>query len=72
MIDHFTKYGWIVPLKVKTVKSILSAFKKCIPTIMFQHLQSDNKTELKNSIINKILLEINIQHIFGTPYNSQH
>ena len=48
MVDHFTKYGWIIPLKDKTAKNVLGAFKRCITT-----LQTDNGTEFKNSIINQ-------------------
>ena len=73
MVDHFTKYGWIIPLKDKTAKNVLGAFKKCITTHnVLATLQTDNGTEFKNSITNQFWLERNIQHIFGTPYNPQH
>ena len=28
MVDHFTKYGWIIPLNDKKAETILKAFKK--------------------------------------------
>ena len=35
MVDHFTKYGWIVPLKDKKAENILIAFKNELLLIMF-------------------------------------
>ena len=73
MVDHFTKYGRIIPLKDKTTKNVLGAFKKCITTHNAKTtLQTDNGTEFKNNIMNHLWLERNIQHIFGTPYYPQH
>ena len=67
MVDHFTKCGWIITLKDKTEKNVMGALKKCIII-----LQTDNGTEFKNSITNQFWFERSIQHIFRTPYNSQH
>ena len=62
MVDHFTKYGWIIPLNDKTAKNMLGAFKKCITTQNVPTtLQTDNGTEFKNSIMNQFWLEKNIQ-----------
>ena len=73
MVDHFTKYGWIIPFKDKTSKNVLGAFKKCITTHNVPTtLQIDNGTEFKKRIMNQFWFERNIQHIFGTPYNPQH
>ena len=32
MVDHFTKYGWIILLKDKTLLTVLRAFRKWITT----------------------------------------
>ena len=62
IVDHFTKYGWIIPLKDKTVKNVLGAFKKCITTHNVPTtLKTDNATEFKNSIMNQFWLERNIR-----------
>ena len=48
MVDNSTKYGWIIPLKDKTAKNVLGAFKKCITTHNVPTtLQTDNGTLLK-------------------------
>ena len=73
MVDHFTKYRWIVPLKDKKAENILIAFKKRF----FTHnvplsLQTDNGTEFKNSVLTEFCKQKKIKQIFGTPYNPQH
>ena len=35
-------------------------------------LQTDNRTEFENILMNQFWLERNIQHIVGSPYNPQH
>ena len=54
MVDNFTKYGWIIPLKDKTAKNLMGAFKKCILTHnVLTTLQNDHRTEFKNSIMDQ-------------------
>ena len=54
MVDNFTKYGWIIPLKDKTTKNVLGTFKKCIITHNVPTtLQTNNGAKFKNSIINQ-------------------
>ena len=73
MVDHFTKYGWIETLKVKTAIIILRAFKRWIRTYYIPKiLQTDNGTEFKNKTINQFCQENNIQQVYGAPYNPQH
>ena len=73
MVDHFTKYGSIVPLKDKKAEIILIAFKKLVTTHNVPlSLQTDNGTELKNSVLKEFCKQKKIKQIFGTPYNPQH
>ena len=73
MVDHFTKYGWIVPLKDKKAENILIAFKKWVTTHNVPlSLQTDNGTEFKNSVLKEFCKQKKIKQIFGTPYNPQH
>ena len=52
MVDHFTKYDWIEPLKDKTLLTVLRAFSKWITTHNIPMiLQTDNGAEFKNKII---------------------
>ena len=54
MVDHFTKYGWIVPLKDKTSLTVLKVFRKWITTHNTPMiLQTDNGEEFKNKIISQ-------------------
>ena len=34
IIDVFSKYGWIVPLKTKTGKEVAQAFRNCFSTVI--------------------------------------
>ena len=73
MVDHFTKYGWIVPSNDKISLTVLRAFRKWITTHNNPMiLQTDNGAEFKNKIINKFCSERNVLQIYGVPYNSQH
>ena len=73
MVDHFTKYGWIIPLKDKASLTVLRAFKKWITTHNTQMiLQTDNGAEFKNKIISQFCSERNVQQIYGVPHNPQH
>ena len=54
MVDHFTKYSWIVPLKDKTSFTFLRAFRKWITTHnTLMILQTDNgeKKIIKKKLI---------------------
>ena len=73
MMDELYKIWIDSPIEDKSTKNILGAFKKCITTHnVLITLQIDDKTELKNNIVNQFYLKRNIQHISGTSYNVQH
>ena len=46
MVNHFTKYGWIIPLKNITAKNVRSAFKKCITASNVQTTQQNDITDI--------------------------
>ena len=73
MVDHFTKYGWIVILKDKISLTVLRAFRKWITTHNAPMiLQTNNRAKFKNKKINQFCFERNVQRIYGVPYNPQH
>ena len=73
MVDHFTKYCGVVPLKNKTSLTVLRTLRKWITTHNIPMiLQTDNGTEFKNKIINRFCFEKNLQQIYGVPYNPLH
>ena len=70
MVDHFTKYGWIIPLNDKKAETILRALKKCVTTHNIPDwLQTDNGREFKNDILEKFCESKGIAKIYGVPYN---
>ena len=48
VIDVFSKYGWIVPLKTKTGKEVAQAFRKLFLNGHPTRLWTDKGTELYN------------------------
>ena len=63
MMNHFTKYGWIIPLNHNKAETILRAFKKCVTTQIFlidfrMITEESSKTIFLKSFVNqKKLLE---------------
>ena len=61
VIDVFSKYGWIVPLKTKTGKEVAMAFQELFtnnaPPI---RLWTDKGTELYNQYVKRVLTANNV------------
>ena len=76
MVDHFTKYGWIIPLNDKKAETILRAFKNASPRIIFLInfrliTEVSSKTIfLKNFMNQKVLLEFMKSLITPAPRSS--
>ena len=72
IVDHFSKYGWVVVLTNKKSKTVLKAIRECLkitgkPTI----LQTDNGGEFNYELLKKFLEHNNIQYVRGSPYHPQ-
>lgn len=67
LIDVFSKYAWVVPIKDKSGKSLVKAFKKVLKTSdrIPKSLQTDKGTEFKNRQFQKFLKSKKI-HFFTT------
>ena len=51
MVDHFTKYSWVIPMHDKKAETVLKAFKKWIAIHnSLDLLQTDNGSEFENHI----------------------
>ena len=48
VIDCFSKYLWVIPLKVKTSKSVIDAFKRIFKEAKPLKIQTDRGTEFNN------------------------
>ena len=64
MIDHFSKYGWIVVLSDKSATTVFRAIKVCITTHgKPESLQTDNGSEFVNEELKMYLSKNRIHHI---------
>ena len=55
VIDVYSKYGWIVPLKTKTGKEVAQAFRKLFRNGRPSHLWTDKGTEFYNRQLEGVL-----------------
>ena len=60
VIDVFSKYGWIVPLKTKTGAAITEAFKKLFKEKIPTRLWTDKGSEFYNKTFKELLAKKNI------------
>ena len=73
VVDCFTRYAWIVPLKSKTDKAVLDAFKEIVKSnnnIYPKYIWTDQGAEFKNKLINKWYKDHNIER-YSTYGNSK-
>ena len=61
VIDVFSKYGWIVPLKTKTGAEVTAAFKKLFKEAVPAKLWTDAGKEFWNSNMKKLLEENDVK-----------
>ena len=72
MINHFSKYWWIVVLLDKSETIVLRAIKACIATLgKPEFLQIENGSEFVNEELKMYLSKNRIHHIRGSPYHPQ-
>ena len=65
-IDVFSKYAWAIPLKSKTGKDLVEAFKQILKSCRKpKHLQTDKGSEFLNRIFQQFLRKNDI-HFFTT------
>ena len=56
VIDTFSKYGWVIPLKNKTAQTVANAFDRLfLETKAPQKLWSDKGTEFYNRLVEQVL-----------------
>ena len=72
-IDLLTSYVIAVSIPNKTTESVVEAYLSGIlsRTGAIMVCLSDNRSELKNSIMNIVLKQLGIKHIFSNPYRPQ-
>ena len=73
IIDHLTGWTEVFPISDKTADTIVSTFiNEYLPVHMCpRYILSDNRTEFKNSLMDKVLQQCGIDIIFSAPYHLQ-
>ena len=73
IIDHLTGWPEAFPIPDKSADTIVSTFiNQHLPVHMYpRYILSDNGTEFKNQLMDKVLQQLGIECIFSTPYHPQ-
>ena len=72
MVDHFSKYGWIVMMSDKKAATLLRAIKLCLVIHgKPESFHTDNGFEFINETLKTYLEKSGIYHIRGLPYHPQ-
>jgi transposase InsO family protein len=71
-LDHFSKFSILRPLKDKTMLSVVSELRSIFALVGPPDiLQSDNGSEFKNDMMEKLTAEKHVKHLFSRPYHPQ-
>ena len=72
IVDHLSKYRWVVVLPNKKSKTVKKAIRECLKiTEKKTILKTDNGGEFDNELLKKFLEHNNIQYVRGSPYHPQ-
>ena len=73
IIDHLTGWREAYPIPGKSADTIVSTFiNEYLPVHMCpRYILSDNRTEFKNSLMDQVLKQLEIDRIFSAPYHPQ-
>ena len=66
VIDCFSRYAWVVPVKTKSANEITDAFRKILQTNQPEKIQSDQGKEFKNSQLISLFKEKGINFFTTT------
>ena len=61
VIDVFSKYGWLIPLKDKTGKSVASALKTIFKKRKPEKMWVDKGKEFYNKDVKDLIFRLNLQ-----------
>ena len=72
IVDHFSKYGWIVVMSDKKSVTVLRTIKLCFVTHgKPESFHTDNGSEFVNETLKAYLEKLRIHHIRGSLYHPQ-
>ena len=70
IIDHFTKYSWLYPLKNKQAEDVLECLSQfCCQFGFLQKMHTDNAQE--NFLMSQFCKKNGITQLYGAPRNHQ-
>ena len=68
VIDHFSKYSWLFPLKSKETNEVATTLENLFWVFGFpSKLHSDNGREFKSKTMTELCEEHTIKQVFGAP-----
>lgn len=62
VIDCFSKYAWVVPIKNKTASVVCHGFEKILSERKPKNLQTDNGKEFYNKVFQNLMKTMDINH----------
>lgn len=71
VVDHYSKWASVVPLKNKKAQTVASALEhRIIPALPRkpEKMLTDNGPEFVADLFNKVLDQYDIRHVFSSPY----
>src|SRR5579885_1152849 len=69
VIDVYSKFMWVAPLKNKSASTVTKAFEEIIKESPPKTLQTDRGSEFLNSDFQAMLKKYDITHVASAPYN---
>ena len=71
IIDHLTGWPEAFPILDKSVDTIVSIFINHYLSVHMcpRYILSDNETEFKNQLMDQVLQQLGINHVFSAPYH---
>jgi transposase InsO family protein len=71
VVDHFTRFAWVRPIRNKEARTVLSAYVSIDMPLCPTLLVSDNGVEFKNKAMSDYCEAFGIRQHFCTPYHPQ-
>ena len=73
IIDHLTGWAEAFPIPDKSADTIVSTFinQYLLVHMCPRYVLSDNGTEFQNQLMDQVLQQLGIDHIFSAPYHPQ-
>eukprot|EP00732_Lithocolla_globosa_P004156 Lithocolla_globosa_v1_NODE_3676_length_1609_cov_4.326255.p4 type:complete len:103 gc:universal NODE_3676_length_1609_cov_4.326255:1315-1007(-) len=72
LVDVASRFCWLRPLKDKSAAAVADELLRIVGDFGWPRiLASDNGTEFANSVLDKVVKLLSMEHILSTPYHPQ-